>query len=53
MLSLVNLSDSESFLVEHACSAKTDASEKDSGRWLDMWCHFLIFSELSRLVVAY
>ena len=22
------------------CSAKMDASEKDSWRWSDMWCHF-------------
>ena len=26
--------------------------EKDSGRWLDMWCLLLTFSELFQLVVA-
>ena len=28
------------------CSAKTDATEKDSGRWLDTWCLLLTFPEL-------
>ena len=31
------------------CSAKMDASEKDSRRWLDMWCHLLTFPELFRI----
>ena len=35
------------------CSAKMDTSEKDSGRWLDTWCHLLTFPELFQLVVAY
>ena len=35
------------------CSAKMDASEKDSGRWSDMWYLLLTFPELFRLVVAY
>ena len=35
------------------CSAKMDASEKDSGRWLDMWCPFLTFLEFFWLVEAY
>ena len=35
------------------CSAKMDASEEDSGRWSDMWCHLLTFPELFWLVVAY
>ena len=52
-LSLGNHSDTESFLVGMACSAKMDAGDKDSGRWSDMWCILLTFSELFRLVVAY
>ena len=32
-LSLANHSNSESFLVHTHCSAKMDASKKDSGRW--------------------
>ena len=52
-LSLANHSDSESFLVVPSCSAKMDASEEDSGRWLHTWCHFLTFPEFSPLVVAY
>ena len=54
-LSLANHSDSGSFLVVPSCSAKMDASEKDSGRWLvlDAWCHFLTFLELFQLVMAY
>ena len=52
-LSLGNHSDSESFLVVHALSSQMDAREKDSGRWLDMWCFPLTFPELFRLVVAY
>ena len=51
-LSLVNHSDSESFLVV-PCSAKMDAREEDSGRRLDMWCHLLTFPELFWLVEAY
>ena len=35
-LSLANYSDSESFLVAHACSAKMDSREEDSGRWSHM-----------------
>ena len=35
------------------CSAKTGASEEDSGRWLDTWCLLLTFPELFCLVVAY
>ena len=42
----------QSFLVV-PCSAKTDAREKDSGRWSDMGCLFLTFPELFRLMVAY
>ena len=54
-LSLANHSDSESFLVVPSCSAKMDASTKDSGRWLvlDTWRHFLTFLELFQLVMAY
>ena len=26
------------------CSAKMDTSEKDSGRWLDTWCHLFDLS---------
>ena len=51
-LSLAYRSDSGSFLVAQPCSAKMDASETDSERWLDM-CHFLTFPELFQLVVAY
>ena len=35
--SLANHSESESFLVVHAFSAKMDAREKDSVRWSNMW----------------
>ena len=52
-LSLANHSDSESFLVGMHCSAKMDAIEKDSGRWLDTWCHLLTFPKFFQLVVAY
>ena len=52
-LSLADHSESESFLVVHAFSAKMDAREKDSGRWSDMWYFPLTFPELFRLVVAY
>ena len=34
-------------------SAKMDASERDSGRWLVMWCLLLTFPELFWLVEAY
>ena len=44
-LSLASHSDPESFLV--------DASEKDSGRWSDMWRLLLTFPELFLLVVSY
>ena len=50
---LASHSDSGSLLVVHACSAKMDAREKDSGRWLDTWCLLLTFPELFRLVEAY
>ena len=36
--SLANHSNSESFLVAHTCSAKMDASERDSGKWTDTQC---------------
>ncbi|MCY0078493.1 hypothetical protein LC752_35420, partial [Bacillus thuringiensis] len=48
-LSLANHSDSESFLV---VQAKMDASKKDSGSWLDMWCLLLTFPKFW-LLVAY
>ena len=44
-LSLANRSDPESFLV--------DGSEKDSGKWSDMWHLLLTFPELFQLVVSY
>ena len=34
-------------------SAKMDANEKDSERWLDIWCLLLTFPELFWLVEAY
>ena len=37
-LSLADHSDSESSWWCTPCSAKMDAREEDSGRWLDMWC---------------
>ena len=52
-LSLVNRSDSESFLVVHALFSQMDAREKDSGRWSDLWCLFLTFPELFWLVEVY
>ena len=52
-LSLASHSDSESFLVVQPCLAKMDTREKDSGRWLDMYCLLLTFPELFQLVVAY
>ena len=51
-LSLANDSDSRSFLVVHASSAKMDASEEDSGRCKDMWHLLLTFLKLFRLMVA-
>ena len=39
-LSLANHSDSESFLVVQPCSAKIEAREKDSGRWVDWGVSF-------------
>jgi len=44
-LSLANHSDPESFLV--------DASEKEFGRWSDMWRLLLTFPELFWLAVSY
>ena len=35
------------------CSAKMEASDKDSGKWSVMWCLLLTFPELFQLVVAY
>jgi len=52
-LFLANHSDSESFLVVHTLLAKVDASKKDSGKWLDIWCLLLTFPKLFWLVVAY
>ena len=51
--SLVNHSNSESFLVVHASLSQEDASERDSGKWTDTRCLLLTFPELFRLVVAY
>ena len=51
-LSLANHSQSPPWWCM-TCSAKMDASEKDSGRWSDMWCLLLTFPELFRSVVAY
>ena len=39
-LSLANHSDSESFLVAQHRSVKMDASERDSGKWMDKWFSF-------------
>ena len=41
-----------SWLSTH-CSAKMDASEKDSGRWLDTWCLLLTFPKIFLLVAPY
>ena len=49
-LSLAN--HSESWWHMHL-SAQMDASEKDSGRWSDVWCLLLTFPELFQLVVVY
>ena len=51
-LSLANQTQSSSWWCT-PCSAKMDASEKDSGRWLDMWCLLLTFPKLFQLVEAY
>ena len=51
--SLTNHSYSGSLLVVHALLAKVDASERDSGKWMDMRCLLLTFPELFWLVVAY
>ena len=51
--SLSNHSNSESFLVAQHHSAKTDASERDSGKWTDKQCPLLTFPELFWLLVAY
>ena len=51
--SLANHSNSESFLVVHACSAKMDAGERDSGKWTDRQGLLLTFPELFWLVVAF
>ena len=37
----------------HALFSQDGCIKKDSGRWLDMWCHFLTFPELTLLMVAY
>ena len=42
-LSLANHSDSESFLVAQHRSVKMDASERDSGKWMDKWFSFWPF----------
>ena len=41
----VILTQSPSWWCKH-CPSKMDVSEKDSGRWLDTWCHLLTFSKL-------
>ena len=46
--SLVNHSNSESFLVVHASLSQEDASERDSGKWTDTRCLLLTFPELFR-----
>ena len=46
------LTQSPSWWHTH-CSAKMDVTEKDSGSWLDTWCHLLTFPDLFQLVVAY
>ena len=33
--------------------AKMDASERDSGKWIDTWCLLSAFPRLFQLVVAY
>ena len=48
-LSLANHSDSSPSWWCMPCSVKMDAREKDSERWLDMWCLLLTFPELFRL----
>ena len=51
-LSLASHSGSGSFLRMH-CSAKVDASKKESGRWKDTGGLLLTFTEHLQLVVAY
>ena len=51
--SLANHSDSESSWCHMHCSAKMDASERDSGKCTDTRCLLWTFPELFRLVVAY
>ena len=46
-LSLANHSNSESFLAGTHRSAKMDASERDSGKWMDTWCVLLTFPNSS------
>ena len=46
------LTQSPSWWCMH-CSAKMDASKKDSGRWSNTWCLLLTFPELFLLVVNY
>ena len=51
-LSLASHSGSGSFLHMH-CSAKVDASKKESGRWKDTGGLLLTFTKHLQLVVAY
>ena len=46
------LTQSPSWWHTH-CPAKMEASDKDSGKWSDMWCLLLTCPELFQLVVAY
>ena len=50
--SLANHSNLESFLWRTHCSAKMDASERDSGKWMDTRCLLSTFPELVWLVVG-
>ena len=52
-LSLANRSDSRVLPGGARLVRPRWMPEKDSGRWLDMWCLLLTFSELFQLVVAY
>ena len=51
-VALANHSNSESFLMAHASSAKMGAGERDSGKWTDRQGLLLIFPEIFQLVVA-
>ena len=51
-LSLAYRSDSGPSWWHMHCSAKLDASEKDSGRWQDRWQLLWTFPELLQLVMA-